>query len=76
MQTSGRELSLLHHFFDRRLDARHMARRMYSFPSNHSQLGLPRRLGLRDGRFGPLDCFFDVETVQIDRSGWGLYVVL
>lgn len=49
---------------------------MDPFPNNHAQLVLPRPLALGDGGLGALDGFFDVETVEVDGSRWGLFVVL
>ena len=68
--------SLLHQLFDCRLDPRDVALRMNSFADDDAQFALAGRLCLRDGGLGPLDCFFHVKSMEIDRSRWRVRIIL
>ena len=48
---------------------------MYTFADDDDHLLLAGRLGLLDSRFDVGDGLLDVETMQVDRTGWRVSVV-
>jgi hypothetical protein len=48
---------------------------MNTFPDDDPQLFLAVPLALCNGRFGPLNSFFDEQAVQVNRTWWRVFVV-